>query len=370
MDNKQLRGAIIGYGFIASQGHVASYLARSQNLPDVEIVAVADVCSTRRAMAQELLPEARTYADYHSLLTAEAGKLDFVDIATPPCDHAAIAHAALSRGVHVLCEKPLTCTTEEARLLLEHAMRVQRVVFPCHNYRYAPMIKAIGEIIESGRIGKVRSVTLDTYRNSHAKGVTEWNSHWRRDSRYSGGGIAMDHGSHGLYLAFDWLRSYPTTVTARMSNLQPGRYDTEDEFTALLKFPTGVAQMHLTWTAKIRKAIYIIEGEHGVITMDDDELRIETTNNGQGTPRPTPMNGEKKVIRAGWQDASHRHWFNALFDEFRNAVERRDFAGKEAHEAMLCVEVIHTAYRSARQKSRELPIDAATGVAQEASGDL
>lgn len=82
------------------------------------------------------------------------------------------------------------------------------------------------------------------------------------------------------------------------------------------------------------------------------------------------MNGEKKVIRAGWQDASHRHWFNALFDEFRNAVERQDFAGKEAREAMLCVEVIHTAYQSARQESRELPIGAATGVAQEASRDL
>jgi predicted dehydrogenase len=369
MDNKQLRGAIIGYGFIASKGHIPTYLARHKKLGDVEIIAVADICPTRRRLAQDVLPEARIYRDYRGLLKAEAPGLDFIDIATPPYDHAAIAHAALSGGVHVLCEKPLTCTTQEARSLLDHARRVQRVLFPCHNYKYAPMIETIGEIVRSGRIGKVHSVTLKTYRNTHAKGVREWNSHWRRESRYSGGGIAMDHGSHSLYLTFDWLGSYPTAVTARMSNLEPGKYDTEDEFNAVLKFPTGMAQMHLTWTAGIRKVIYTVEGEDGVITMEDDDLKIETTKNGQGLLPVGNVNCGKRSIRSVWEDASHGSWFSALFDQFRNAVKCGDFAGKEAHQAMLCVEVINTAYQSARQGARELPIASADGSAQEASRD-
>jgi predicted dehydrogenase len=356
MDKKKLRGALIGYGFVSAKGHIPVYSKRSQVLRDVEIVAVADISAVRRKLAQAALPEARIYDDYGALLQGEGSRVDFVDISTPPRDHAAIAHAALARGFHVLCEKPLTRTTEEARALLDHATRVERVIFPCHNYKHAPMVKAIGEIIRSGRIGNVRSVTLNIYRNTHAKGVTQWNSHWRRDSRYSGGGIAMDHGSHSFYLAFDWLGSYPTSVAATMSNLEPAKYDTEDDFTAVLTFPTGFAHVHLTWTAGARKVIYIVEGEKGAITMEDDELRIESMNGNHRGDLAAALEVEKKSIHSHWADASHASWFNALFDAFRDAIERDDFAGKEAQEALLCVQLINTAYRSARQGSRQLPL--------------
>ena len=368
MKKKRLRGAIIGYGFVASKGHIPGYLERNRTLGDVEIVALADVSANRRSLAQNVLPEARIYSDYRDLLRAESADLDFVDIATPPHSHAAIARMALSGGVHVLCEKPLTCTPEEARALLDHAKHVQRVIFPCHNYKHAPMIKAIGEIIQSGRIGKIRSVTLNTYRNTHAKGVKEWNSHWRRESRYSGGGIAMDHGSHSLYLTFEWLSSYPTSVTAKMSNLESGRYDTEDEFTAVLNFPTGIARIYLTWTAGIRRVVYVVQGEDGVITMEDDALTIETSHNGHGPT--TREQCEKKLIRSRWEDASHASWFNSLFDEFRGAIDRGDFAGKDAQEALLCIQAINTAYQSAREGSRQLPIASTRQAAERERHDI
>jgi len=158
----------------------------------------------------------------------------------------------------------------------------------------------------------------------------------------------MDHGSHSFYLAFDWLGSYPTSVTAKMSNLEPGKYDTEDDFTAVLTFPNGVAHVHLTWTAGVRKAIYAVEGEKGSITMEDNDLRIESMNGAR--------NIEKKSISAHWADASHETWFNALFDGFTEAIERRDFAGKEAQDALICVQLINTAYQSAREGSRDLPL--------------
>src|SRR6185312_13185737 len=120
MNNKtnKLRGALIGYGFISGKGHIPAYLERGKGGAavagdgngDVEIVAVADICESRRALAQEALPKARIYADYKALLEKEAQNLDFVDISTPPCDHAAVAHAAFDRGLHVLCEKPLATT--------------------------------------------------------------------------------------------------------------------------------------------------------------------------------------------------------------------------------------------------------------------
>jgi predicted dehydrogenase len=359
MVKKQLRGAIIGYGFVSANGHIPAYLKRTQDKGDVQIIAVADICPARRSLAREALPQARIYSDYRALLDTEASKLDFVDICTPPRDHAAIAHAALVCGLHVLCEKPLTCTTEEARSLLHHASIAQRVLFPCHNYKHAPIITAIREIIRSGRIGKIGSVSLNICRSSHAKGVKDWNSDWRRENRYSGGGIAMDHGSHTFYLTFDWFESYPTAVTASMNNLEPGKYDTEDDFTATLTFPSGVAHVNLSWTAGVRKVLYVIHGENGFIRMDDDDLQIVTTN---GTP---PTDGahpavnepvEKRSVRSYWEDASHADWFNSLFDEFCEAMDRGDFAGKEAQEALLCVHLINTAYRSAQQGSRQLAV--------------
>ena len=97
--------------------------------------------------------------------------------------------------------------------MLRHATRAERVIYPCHNYKHAPVIKAVRSVIESGRIGKVHLVTLQTFRDTHAKGVPGWRTDWRRERRYSGGGIAMDHGSHTFYLAFEWLRAYPTAIT-------------------------------------------------------------------------------------------------------------------------------------------------------------
>jgi predicted dehydrogenase len=356
---KKLRGALIGYGFISGKGHIPAYLERAKSSNDVEIVAVADLCEARRNLAQEALPHARIYSDYEALLRSEKQNLDFVDISTPPCDHAKIAHAAFDAGLHVLCEKPLTTTLEEAKGLLDHAKKAQKVLFPAHNYKHAPVVKAIQEIIKSGKIGKVRSLTLNTYRNTHAKGVTEWKTHWRREKKFSGGGIAMDHGSHTFYLTFDWLASYPTAVTAKMTNLEPGKYDTEDNFTAVLSFPTGIAHAHLTWTAGVRKVIYTVQGERGAITVDDDDLQLavqEATSGPDVAQGAIRWNVEKRVIRSDWMDASHVSWFNSLFDQFKAAIEKGDWVSREAREAYRCIEIITTAYRSAQEGCRELPL--------------
>ncbi len=357
--SQKLRGAVIGYGFISGKGHIPAYLERAKSQGDVEIVAVADICESRRAFAQEALPKARIYSDFQALLKAEAGNLDFVDISTPPVDHAKIAHAAFDKGLHVLCEKPLTPTLEEARSLLEHAARAKRVLFPCHNYKHAPVVQTIRELIQSGKIGTVRSVTLNTFRNTHAKGVTEWKTNWRREHKYSGGGIAMDHGSHSFYLTFDWLGSYPTAVTAKMTNLEPGKYDTEDNFTAVVTFPTGIANCHLTWTAGVRKVIYTLQGDRGAITVDDDDLQLAVI---RATGGPDVAQGavewdvSTQRISSNWMDASHVSWFNSLFNQFQTAIAEEDYVGTEAKEAYLCIELITQAYRSAGESCREMTL--------------
>jgi predicted dehydrogenase len=357
--SRALRGAVIGYGVISGKGHVPAYLERARTLQDVDVVAIADICGPRREAARLAVPGARIYETAEALLSAEAGTLDFVDISTPPCDHARIAHLALDAGLHVLCEKPLTTTVDEAASLLEHARSARRVLFPCHNYKHAPVVKAIRDVIASGRIGLVRSITLSTFRNTHAKGVPEWKTDWRRERRYSGGGIAMDHGSHSFYLAFEWMGGYPTAVTAKMANTAAAKWDTEDNISAVLTFPNGLAHAHLSWTAGVRKVIYTVQGEQGAVTVEDDDLELavmERTDGPEVAQGAVRWRSEHRSISSDWMDASHVSWFNSLFDQFRAAIDQGTWVGSEAKEAFLCVQLIDAAYRSAADGCREKPL--------------
>ncbi|HVZ86220.1 MAG TPA: Gfo/Idh/MocA family oxidoreductase [Polyangia bacterium] len=349
---KKLRGALIGYGFIMEKGHAAGYQQRAATSDDIEIVAIADVSPERRARAQASWPGARVYDSAPALLAAEAGRIDFVDVATPPSDHAGIAIEALSQGLHVLCEKPLAASIAEARAMLREAVKSQRVLYPCHNYKHAPVIKTVRNLIKSGRIGKVHLVTLQTFRNTHAKGVTDWRSDWRRERRYSGGGIAMDHGSHTFYLAFEWLGSYPTAISARATTMGP--FDTEDDFSCSLRFPTGVASAHLSWNAGVRKVLYTVHGERGAIRVEDDDVELAVQDGPSGSG--TTWTFERQAISSDWMDSSHVTWFNSLFDDFKVAIARGEYVGREAEESFRCVQLIATAYASARDGSRELPL--------------
>lgn len=346
----KLRVGLVGYGFIAANGHVPALLARAREVGDVELVAVADVCAERREAARSALPGVRIYPSHDALLAAERRSLDLLDIAVPPAAHAAVAHAAFDAGLHVLCEKPLAVSTREAVLLLEHAKAARRVLFPCHNYKHAPVVKAVRELISADRIGKVRLVTLNTLRNTHAKGVPEWNTDWRRQKRHAGGGIAMDHGSHSFYLAFEWLGASPTAVTAKMSTLDA--WDTEDNFSCTITFPSGLAVAQLTWTAGVRKVIYTIQGERGGITVDDDDISVSTHgNNGSG------WHTERVSVASHWSDASHVAWFGSLFEQVVQAIQVGDFVGKEAREALMCVHLIERAYDSAARSCVEVSLD-------------
>lgn len=347
-----LKGAVIGYGFIAENGHVPAYsAARIAGLP-IEIVAVADSCATRREKARAQHPMLRVYDDHRSLMDAERG-LDFVDICTPPSEHARIGHAALERGLHVFCEKPIATTTRDAASLLRHALRAQRVFFPSHNYKHAPVMKAVRRVLDSGRVGRVHLVTLQTFRNTHARGVEEFNPDWRRDRRYSGGGIAMDHGSHTFYLAFDWLGGFPNSITAKASRL--GGHDTEDEFCCTMSFPNGVASAHLTWNAGVRKVIYTVHGDSGAVRVEDDDIEVSVSVLDDGGSLRWERTRER--VSSEWLDASHVHWFRSVFESFHAAITRHDYVGREAIESLKCIQLIETAYESSRQGSRELPLE-------------
>jgi predicted dehydrogenase len=339
----------VGYGFISERGHMPAY-ARP-GVTHFEIVAVADVCAARREKARQALPGARIYETHRELLMAERGRIDFVDVSTPPCDHAAVARAALASGLHVLCEKPLATSAEEARAMVTAARESRRVLFPCHTYKHAPVVKAVRRVLDADLIGRPSVVTLQTFRNTHARGVDEWRRDWRRERRYSGGGIAMDHGSHTFYLAFDWLGEYPTDITAKMSTL--GSYDTEDNFSCTMSFPNGTATATLSWTAGVRKVIYTIHGDRGAVRVEDDDVEIAVKTNGHDGEDHVTWEMKEHHVASEWMDASHAGWFRSLLDQFGRAIEAGDHVSRETEASVRCVELITSAYASAFDRSRE-----------------
>jgi predicted dehydrogenase len=346
---KQLRGACIGFGFISSKGHAPSYQTRAVSPGDFEIVALADSCVERQLEARRQFPAARIYGSWEQLLQCESDNLDFVDISTPPFAHAEIANCALACGLHVLCEKPIAANPEQAFSMAQQALRMKRVLFPCHNYRHAPVVKTVRSLLEADAIGDVHLTTLQTFRPTHARGVVEWHPDWRRERRYSGGGIAMDHGSHTFYLAFEWMRSYPLSVTAKATTL--GNFDTEDNLSCTLSFPTGIATAHLTWTAGSRRVLYTLHGAKGTIIVDDDDVRLL-----RDAARGTESQSSLITVPSHWIDASHKEWFNSLLDDFQSAIRAHTWVGKDTVDALTCMSTIHGAYSSANQGSSEVPI--------------
>jgi predicted dehydrogenase len=348
---RPLRGALVGFGFIAESGHSPEY-GRLAAAGGVEIRAVADVTEARRQAARRIFPQARLYSSHAELLANEASMLDFVDISAPPYAHAEVAEAALSHGLHALCEKPLAVSASQAASMAARAEAEKRVLFPCHNYRHAPVIEEVRSILRKDVIGPVRLATLQTFRTTHARGVAEWRPDWRREREFAGGGIGMDHGSHTFYLAFEWLRSYPTSVTAK--TLTIGDHDTEDNLSCSLTFPTGVVTAHLTWTSGARKVLYSLHGPGGAITVDDDVVSVHRVVGATGASSELVYTRE---VSSHWMDASHSGWFAPLFEDFRRAIREGDYVSDQTIDAIQCVQTIGAAYQSAARGSAEVGID-------------
>lgn len=351
MSNKLLRGAIIGYGFIAEKGHVPAYQQRKNSYGDVDIVALSDISEARRIAAKAALPTARIYESYEELIEAEKDQIDFVDVTTPPSLHAEIVRKALANNLHVLCEKPLTIDPEDAKQLIRQAVQAQKVLYPCHNYKHSPIIKRVRQMITEGSIGKVISVNLQVYRNTYAKGSSEWNANWRHQKQFSGGGIAMDHGSHTFYLMFDWMGAFPRSVTAKTNCSETPGID--DLFVAQLSFPEGAAYVYLDWRAGMRKVLYLIQGDQGGIMVVNDEIELvqmkKTTNGIEWTTT-------KETIASDWKDPSHTTWFQSMFDDFKRAIQQNDFLNKEILDACFTIHVIQKAYESAQNHCKELDL--------------
>jgi predicted dehydrogenase len=329
---RRLRGALIGLGNVAVNGHLPGWRERA----DCAIVAATDASPARRDAGRRVLPEARWHDSVESLLASD--DLDFVDICTPPSSHAALIEAALGRSLHVLCEKPLVGSLAELDRLGALARAAGLVVHPVHNWHHAPLVRATDAAIRAGRIGAVREVVWQTLRTQPA--VAANGDGWRVDPEIGGGGVLTDHGWHVSYVIPRWVGTRPEAVSARLETRRHHRFAVEDTATVRLHFPEAIADIVLTWAADTRENHARVIGTAGRIEIEDDTLILAAGGREQRRRYPPPLS----------DGSAHPDWFTAIVDEFTGRV--RDAGARESSvnldEAAVCIAVECAARESSR----------------------
>lgn len=189
---KRLKAAVFGTGFM---GRV--HLEALRRLEFVDIYAIA---GRELASAQKLgdgFEVARTESDYKKILEDPA--VDAVHICTPNALHFAMAKDALNAGKHVICEKPLAISVEEASELVGLARARNRRNCVCHNLRYYPMVQQMRQMQKTGDLGDIL-IVQGTYSQDWLLYDTDWN--WRVNAEVSGPSRCMaDIGSHWFDIA-------------------------------------------------------------------------------------------------------------------------------------------------------------------------
>ncbi len=328
--------ALLGAGNIAQRGHLHALRSAPELTEAIRVTSCCDLAPRNLEIMREAIPGLRVYPTVEALLAAEDPHA--VDICTPPDSHAAILKKAAGRGLHVICEKPLCRTVQEADEL-DSAIRHRPIVFlPCHQYHHAPPWRAVADAVRSGEIGDLRFVEWTVWRTEANPGSSHWAPSWRTDPAVAGGGILMDHGAHVVYQLRSLLGD-PTCVTARMQSVRGQQYAVEDTASVILEYPRAVARLGFTWGAPVREITSRLVGTKGEIRVSDDRIALSA-------------GGRERAIEfeAGMSAGSaHADWFVPLFKDFAARVRRRDYSRDGLDEALASARTLEACYRSAAE---------------------
>ena len=231
--SRTIRIGIIGSGGIA-RAHVRAY----KNLENVEIVAVADIVpgKARQFIEDEQLRSATAFEDHRAMLELD---LDGVSICTPNASHHITSIDALTAGKHVLVEKPMSVTLEQAVQMVQAAKKSGKMLTVGFQPRYDPNMALLRDIVQSGTLGKVYFVETGGGRRRGMPGGTFV------QKRLAGAGAMADIGCYSLDMALNTLGyPKPLTVSAYTSNYfgtnpkyhpEADRFDVEDFGVAMIR---------------------------------------------------------------------------------------------------------------------------------------
>ena len=261
----KLKVAVIGCGSIAKHRHLGEY----QNNPAVEIIAVCDLVEERVQEAAEQYG-AKAYISYEEMLEAE--EIDAVSVCLPNYLHAPVSIAALNAGCHVLCEKPMATSREEAEEMIKAAKANDKKLMIAHNQRFVSSHQRARALIASGEVGKIYS-----FRTAFGHGGPEgWSADgkdswfFRKEEAFIG---AMgDLGVHKADLLRYLLGEEFVEVAGFIETSAKENTDVDDNAVCILKSESGIiGTLAASWAYTAREDnSTIIYRENATLRLEDD----------------------------------------------------------------------------------------------------
>lgn len=316
---RKLRMGMVGGG----QGSFIGAVHRLAATMDGHVELVAGVFSrdwenTAATGKQLYLDPRRLYRSYEEMAAAEAKlpadqRIDFVSIVTPNNAHAGPAKTFLEAGFHVVCDKPLALTLEEAEEMVRVVERTGLVFALTHNYTAHPLIREARHLFQSGKMGTVRKVIVEYLQDwlvepQEKRGSKQ--ASWRTNPAESGIGGAMgDIGTHALNLAEYVTGARVTEICADKSVFLPDRVLDED-INALLRFEGGgkgvltISQVATGEENGLRLRVYGSEASIHWAQENPNYLHVYR----HGKPRQTLTRGRSEYLSADAMAGTRVPW--------------------------------------------------------------
>ena len=253
---RRLRLGMVGGGPGAFIGAVHRLAARMDDRFELVAGALSSDPAKSRAAAVELhIAPDRAYGSFTEMAAAEAKRADRIDavsIVTPNHVHFGPAKAFLEAGIHVICDKPLTTTVEDAVALAEIVRRSGLIFGLTHNYTGYPLVRQAREMIAAGELGRLRVVQVEyaqDWLTTAVEATGQKQAVWRTDPAQSGpAGSLGDIGTHAYNIACFVTALRCDQVAADVSIFVPGRR-LDDNVQVLLRFEGGARGM--LWASQV-----------------------------------------------------------------------------------------------------------------------
>jgi predicted dehydrogenase len=251
---REVRFGVIGAGYWGP--HLIRNLSE---IPGSKLVAVADLSKERLEALHSRYRHTHMTTDFREIIN---GDLEAIVIATPVKTHFELARDALRAGKHVLVEKPLTRTSDEARELIRIAAEKELILMVGHTFEYNPAVLALKDIVDAGTVGRV--LYIDAARLNLGQYRSDVNVLW-------------DLAPHDISIMNYILGAEPTAVSARGNAcISPG---THDVAYVELKYPNGVlGHIHVSWLEPCKVRRLTVVGDEKMVVYNDvaaeEKLRI------------------------------------------------------------------------------------------------
>lgn len=294
MKTRRLRMGMIGGGSTGFIGAVHLRAALMENMIDL----VCGCFSSKPEVSKEsgkayMIPDDRVYSTYQEMFEKEmqlpeSERMDFVSIVTPNHLHFEPAMMALERGIHVVLDKPMTFSVEEAKKLQDKVNETGLRLALTHTYSGYPAVKEMKQRISNNEIGKLRRVYVDYsqgWLSERIEIVSGNNAGWRTDPKLSGkAGCIGDIGVHAWHMTEYVTGLKVEEICAELNTFVPDR-PIDDDGTAMMRMEGGVrALLSATQIANGEAnnlSIRIYGEKGGFIWNQQDPNKLHLIRNGQ-----------------------------------------------------------------------------------------